>query len=669
MFPLAEDDVRFVGDPVAMVVADDRYLAEDGAELVTVDYEPLEPVVDATSALDSRLVHPDTDSNLAGSTPVTDRGVAVLLDGATTVVERTLRWQRQAPLPMETRGVVARWSAEVGYELWLATQNPFLARRYLALILGVPVHQVRVVTGDVGGGFGLKFHMSREEVAVTAAARLLGRPLRWIEDRWENLVASGHARNDVLRLRVGFDAETRIVAGESTVVEDVGAYHLASTPALTVGAVPGPYRWPAFEGSTTSVHTNTGGRVSYRGPWAFGDFAREVVLDATARQLGVDPVWLRRRNLVTEADQPLTNGDGRAFHDVTAAACLEQLLAELDYEGFRAGQAAARDEGRLLGIGLSVYVEPTGFAGGTGDASEIRVDSDGHVFVTMSTASPGNSLETTMAQIVADELSIDLDQVTVLMGDTAVSPEGGGAGGSRQGMHAGGAAHRAAASVREQVLAVAAHLLEANPHDLELAGGEAVVQGTPTRSVTFAEVARAANTPSTLPPELAPGLQASARYAPGEAVTYASAAHACICEVDPSTGVVRLLRWVVSEDCGTMVNPAVVEGQVSGGVVQGIGGVLLEDLVYDAEGNPLASTLLDYLVPAAGDVPILEFHHVVTPSRAEGGYRGVGEGGAIVAPAAVVNAVADALGVDVLTMPLTPERVRALAAGGSGPGD
>lgn len=420
-------------------------------------------------------------------------------------------------------------------------------------------------------------------------------------------------------------------------------------------AFPGPYRWGGM--TVDTVHTNTGGRVSYRGPWAFGDLAREVMLDVVARERGDDPIEVRRRNLLRHEHLPHAGVDGRTYGDITPSECLEQVLDRLDVDAFRREQAAGRRDGRLLGLGLSVYVEPTGFAGGTGDAAEIRVEPDGHVTVTMSTASPGNSLETTMAQIVADELGVAIDEITVRMGDTASSPAGGGAGGSRQGMHAGGAAHRAAAIVRSQVLAVAAHLLEASPDDLELVDGAIAVRGTPARSVSFTQVARAANTPSALPPDLSAGLHGAARFAPSDGVTFASAAHACVCEVDPGTGVVRLLRWVIAEDCGNMVNPAVVEGQVSGGVAQGIGGVLLEHFVYDAEGNPLTTTFLDYLLPTASDIPELEFGHVVTPSASVGGYRGVGEGGAIVSPAAVVNAVADAVGVDVLTLPITPERV------------
>jgi carbon-monoxide dehydrogenase large subunit len=395
----------------------------------------------------------------------------------------------------------------------------------------------------------------------------------------------------------------------------------------------------------------------------FETIAREPIVDVAARHLGMDPLDLRRRNVLQAADLPWTTRRGVMSH-ITPAETLEQAATMIGYDDFRARQRLDRAHGRLTGIGISLFVEPTGAGPGATDAATVRVDATGTVTVVMGVGSQGHSVETTMAQVVADTLGIDPGDIAVVIGDTAYTPQAGATGGSRTAVMAGGAAIHATRQLRDKVLAVAAHALEAAVADLDIVHGIVSVKGSPTRSLTLADVARAAARPSDLPVGVEPGLEVASRWvndAPGS--TFSNACHMCTCEVDPQTGVVRLLRYVVSEDCGVMINPDVVEGQIAGGVAQGIGGALLEHFVYDADGNPLTTTFLDYLLPTMADIPALTYGHLESPSARPGGFKGVGEGGAIGAPVAVFNAVADALstlGVTLTSQPLTPDRLLAL---------
>ena len=670
--PLAEDEVRYVGDPVALVVAESRYVAEDAAELVIVDYDVLPPVVDYAAAEGAdAVVHDHLPNNVIGKMKGPPPGpVEEAFAGAAHVVAETLEQHAYAAVPMETRGLVLEWSP-AGRELtiWTATQVPHEVRIFCSRFLGLPEHRVRVIARDTGGGFGQKAFVQREEMCLMLAAPKLPAALKWIEDRRENLQSAGQARHERGLAQLAFAADGTIVGARMDHLLDAGAY---PTPwpvgsASVVGALfPGPYRVPVATFTSKSVHSNTVGRTPYRGPWAFEAFSREVLLDISARRMGIDPIELRRRNLLRRDELPLFNPNGMPYDDITPTETFEQAIAMLDYEGFRKEQAAARAEGRHLGVGTCTYIEPTspGYGVYATEGATIRIEPSGKVNVYVAGGSTGNSLETTVVQMTADALGVHIDDVATIQGDTAVTPFGAGTGGSRSGSMTAGAVAETAGTLREKVLAIAAHRLEAAVDDLEISGGRVSVRGTPSIGVTYAELAEIAYLkPHELPPGVQAGLEASGRYTASDPFVWANATHVCTCEVDVVTGQVTLLRYIVSEDCGPMVNPNVVEGQIAGGAVQGIGGVLYEHLAYDDAGNPLATTFMDYLLPTAAEVPVIEYGHVETLSPGPGGYKGVGEGGALGAPAAVVNAVADALspfGVTITSQPLGPAQIVAL---------
>jgi aerobic carbon-monoxide dehydrogenase large subunit len=667
--PLADRDVRFVGDPIALVVAESRYLAEDAGELVEVDLEPLPPVIDPERAVAEtvELVHPELGSNVAQRTESPpDPALDAVFDGAAHLVTETIVQHRHTCVPMETRGVVAGYEPATGaLDVWISTQNPHEVRQTCSRLLAVPEHRIRVRMGDVGGGFGQKYFAPRDELAVIAAAHRLGCTIKWIEDRRENLIASNHARADRMTVRMALDDDGHILGAHLDHLEDCGAYPVGGTGAMGVFVAmlfPGPYRIPKLGFRSTAVWTNTCGRGAYRGPWMMETVAREEMLDLAARRVGLDPLELRRRNCVGADELPFTTAMGMVLDHVTPAETLEQAVDLIGYDAFRAEQRRAIDDGRLVGIGIGLYVEPTSMASGSigVETATVRVQPSGTVTVHLGTGSHGQSIETTMAQVVAEHLGVDYDDVQVVQGDTASAPFGGGTGGSRTAVVAGGATRDASLQVRDKAAQIAAHLLESAPEDLESAGGRISVRGTPTRGVSLAEVANVAlNAPLQLPPELNPGLEATVSYQ-APPITWSNACHVCTVEVDPATGKVTVLRYVVSEDCGVMINPMVVEGQIAGGVVQGLGGVLYEHLIYDEDGNPLTTTFLDYLLPTAAEVPAIEYGHVETRSPTPGGHKGMGEGGAIGAPPCVFNAVADALasrGAVLTDQPLTPSRI------------
>jgi carbon-monoxide dehydrogenase large subunit len=677
--PLAEHDVRFVGDPVALVVAESRYLAEDAAELVEVELDAQRPLLDPERVVDEtvELVHPELGTNVADEVafPVAPELEALLRD-APHVVTETFRQHRQTNVPMETRGIVASYAAASGEMLvWMSTQNPHEARLAISRVCGVPPHLVHVRGHDVGGGFGQKFFTFRDELTVALAARRLGRPLKWIEDRRENLVAANHARADVAACTLALDDDGRMLGMYADHLEDSGAYPTGGAGGaggLVGMLLTGPYRVPYASFRSRAVWTNTCARGAYRGPWMFETVAREQLVDVAARAIGIDPLELRRRNVLSRDELPYTLPTGLPLHDVTPAETLEQAAELIGYDAFRAEQRSAFErDGRLLGIGLALYVEPSAMGSMdplATDTATVRVLPGGEVVVLLGTGSHGQGIETTMAQVVAEELGVELEAVTVVQGDTAATPFGRGTGGSGTAVIAGGACRAAAGSVRAKAVEIAAHLMEASPHDLEVVAGGIAVRGTPARRVEWTEIARVAHLETArLPPGTAPGLEASGTFK-APPFTWSNACHACTVEVDADTGLVRVLRYVVSEDCGPMINPMIVEGQVAGGVVQGIGGALFEQVVYDDDGNPRTTTLMDYLVPTATEVPVIEFGHVETPSASPGGHKGMGEGGAIGSPPCVCNAVADALalaGARVGRTPLDPDAVLgALAAAG-----
>ena len=671
--PLAVGDVRYVGDMVALVVAESRYAAEDACELIEVEYEPTQAVVDFATAADDteHLVHGawGLQSNAMVAMPFMpiSGGLDEAFEAAEHVVECTIEQNRYICVPMETRGIIASWTpGRDEMEIICATQSVHETRNFFARYLDIPEGNITVTARDVGGGFGQKMFVFREECAIVLASRLLGHPVKWIEDRRENLLSAPHSRNELGKVRMAVDGDGVIQAITVEHKGDIGAYP-ACPAVMDAALLVGPYKIPRLGFSMSMVWTNTMGKGAYRGPWMFETTAREMAIDYAAREIGLDPAEFRRKNLLAASDLPHTAPAGQVFTEITPLETLDQALEMLDYEAFRKEQAEARAEGRYLGLGLSVYVEPTSMGGATlhTEGATVRIESSGRVVAFLGTTSHGQSVETTMAQVVADTLGVGYDDVTVVQADTQSTPYGPGTGGSRTAVIAGGAARAATLAVRDKVLQVAAHAMEASPDDLEIADSTVSVRGTPSKSISLRDVAQIAYVNSdTLPAELTSGLEATVRFRPERFPTWSNATHACVVEIHPDTWMPVVKRYIVSEDCGNMINPNVVEGQIAGGVVQGLGGVLLEDFVYDGDGNPLTSTFMDYLLPTASEVPDLEIGHILSESTTNpGGFKGLGEGGAIGSHAAVANAVADALahlGVRVTKTPLGPEDIFAL---------
>ncbi|MCB2058919.1 MAG: xanthine dehydrogenase family protein molybdopterin-binding subunit [Novosphingobium sp.] len=671
---LAEDHVAYVGEPLALVIADSRYIAEDAASLIEVEYEEEEPVVTLADAKSGPPVHPELENNIAGQMgdEDVDDELEAALNGAAHCMTQRVIHQRVSQSPMETRGVLATRDGPEELTLYITCQSPHAVARWVSLALGLPQAAIRVIAKDVGGAFGLKNHPWKEESSVIIAAMLFGRPLKWIEDRYENLTTANPAREQDITLRIAFDGEGRLVASHSEYDLNNGAYPQAVDEGMAAQMfLWSAYKLPAYGFLTRGWYTNTTGLAAYRGPWAMETLVRETALDKAARAMGIDPVELRRRNLVSLADQPTTSVLGLPLEDITPAECLEKLVGNFDVAAFRKEQAEARGQGRYLGLGIAAYIEPTASAGTmgvmTGELAQVRIEPTGKVTATMSTHSQGHGTATTMAQVIADRLGVPYEDVTVFEGDNSRGGFGPGAAGSRQGVIAGGAAIRASEMLADKVKALAAHLLNASPDNIVIAEGMIHVEGAPEMSRSLGEIAGIAyGEPDRLPPDLGTGLEIQYRYQPPP-MTFTSAAHACVVEVDAETGFVKILRWISSEDCGTVINPAVVEGQISGGLAQAIGMVLLEEMPVDERGNPTAATYKDYLLPAVSDIPEFEFLHANTPSKSIGGMRGVGEGGAIIGPPTLVNAIADALSpfgeIDVLELPLTPSKILGIIEG------
>ena len=649
-WPLAVGTVMFAGDPVVLLVGDSRAAAEDGCDMVELDAEPLPPL--------DEVVFDDTTSY---------GDVDAAFERADRTVHATITQQRQTNLPMEGRAAIADFDPSTGELVYRAAhQNPHVIRMGLADLLALPAHHVRVLCDDVGGSFGQKAYVSREEVAIAAASKHLGRPVKWIEDRAENLLAGGQARDESIEIEVAVSSDGDLLGARAHMTLDQGAYQLSTLPPSIYGTIvrvllPGAYRLRDYAFRSTVVASNKATYLAFRGPWAAETFVRERLLDIVAGELGLDPVAMRRRNLRTPEELQEGTASGLSLHAVTARETFERCLERFGYEARRAEQRAARSEGRLFGVGIAQVMEPapgppeyggklgSGASPRTAQRAVARLEPDGTITVVTSQAPHGQSHQTTLAQLAADELSVPFDRVTVVHGDTRVTPFNGvGTGGSRAATLASGAVMGVAGALRDRIREIAADLLEARAEDLELVDGVCRVVGTPSKGVDLGTVARAT-----------PGLDARFDFAIPEG-GWSQATHACTVEIDGGTGFVRILRYVVVGDCGRLINPAVVEGQIRGGVVHGIGGVLHEWSAYDAEGQPQATTLLDYLAPTADDVPTIEIEHLQSPPQGPVDFRGVGEGGAIGAPAALVNAIADALaptGAIVTERYLPPSRI------------
>jgi carbon-monoxide dehydrogenase large subunit len=668
---LPQEIVSYVGQPVALVVAESAAQAEDALAAFRVEYDALPAVTSLDDALkpDGPRVH--REGNVAARFTQRVGDPAGALARADVMVRERFTLHRGAGMALETRGITARWDGTLGQmTVWSTTQSPQILRRLLARFLGLAEHAVRVVTQDIGGGFGPKGILYSEDILVPFLARALDRPARFIETRREHLLAVTQERDQWHEVELGLSREGQIVALRDAFVHDCGAFVSWGiiVPLITSVSVPGPYRVPNYEVAFTAVYTNKVPVTPVRGagrPQAV--FVMERMLDLAAQRLELDRVAIRERNLIQPGEFPydvgLVSRDGgpRRYDSGNYPECLRRLVEAVGWDGMRAQQERARAEGRWLGMGLALFVEDTGL--GPYEGVRVRVDPAGQVFVFSGTSSQGQSHETTLAQIVADGLSLPLERVTVVPGDTAGIPYGVGTFASRVAVLAGTSAARATAEVREKALAVAASQLEAAAEDLVLEDGRIGVRGAPGRGLTLAEVATFASTPRpgyAMPLGMDPGLEAAA-YVPVSQSTYSSGAHAAVVEVDPETGLIKILRYVAVDDCGTMINPMIVEGQVHGGIAHGIGNAFLEEVVYDGAGQLMTGTLMEYALPRAADVPRLEVHHVVTPSPLNPlGVKGAGEGGTLPAPAAIANAVADALrplGVEVTEMPLTRERL------------
>ena len=677
---LAWPVTRHVGEAIAAVVGDDRYAVEDAAARVRVEYEPLPAAIDALAALreGAPVVHDAARGNVFLARRFESGDVESALAGAAALVERTFRTNRQCAAPLEGRGGVADWDGAAGrLTLWSGTQIPHLARHLLAEILELPENRVRVVAPDVGGGFGVKAGLYPEDIALCVLARMLGRPVKWVEQRREAMQASAHARDHHYTVRAGFDAGGRLLGLDVRAVCNAGAYSISPWTAgiealMAGGLLTGPYKLEHYRCQVTAVATHTMPAGPYRGvARPATTFVMERVLDLGARRLGLDPVDVRRVNLVGPADLPHTSPTRLVHDSPTYPVCLEKVVEAIDYGSFRTEQARLRAAGRYLGVGFAVYNELTGLgqAASAGprmpfrtghEGATVRMDPSGAVTVLAGVTSQGQGLETTVAQLVAAELAVPLESVRVVLGDTDATPFGLGAFASRQAVIGGGAALRAARAVRDKVLAIAAHVLEAAVDDLDAVDGQVFVRGAPGRAVATAEIARIAHLEThRLPPHLDPGLDATRFYDPIRG-TFAAGAQAAIVEVAPETGVVSIRRYVCVEDTGRVINPLIVEGQMHGAIAQGIGGALSEHLVYDETGQLLTGTLMEYALPRAAVVPPLETEHIEEPAANLAGVRGVGEGGTLGPAAVVANAVADALapfGVEPDELPLSPARV------------
>ena len=675
---LAWPEARFSGEAVAAVVARDRYAAEDAAERVAVDWEPLPAALDLIDpARGGAIVHEAAPGNVLLARRFESGQVEETLAGSAAVIERTFRTNRQTAAPLEGRAGVADWSAGEGkLTLWLGTQVPHLVRHGLAGMLGLPENRIRVIAPDVGGGFGLKAVLYPEEVALCLLAMRLHRPVKWVEQRREGFVASAHARDHHYAARAGFDREGRLLALDVRVACNAGAYSVfpwtAGIEALMAGGLlAGPYKVAHYRCEVAAVATHTTPAGPYRGvARPATTFVMERLLDLGARVLGLDPVAVRRINLIGPADLPYTAAT-RLVHDCGSyPLCFERAVAAIGYEAFRVEQARLRAEGRHVGIGFASYNELTGLgqAASAGprmpfrtghEGATVRMDPSGAVTVLAGVTSQGQGLETTMAQLAAAELGLTSAAVRVVLGDTDATPFGLGAFASRQAVIGGGAVARAAQAVREKITAIAAHLLEAAAADLELRDGRVEVRGA-ARGLAVLDVARVAHLEThRLPPGTEPGLEATRFYDPIRG-TFAAGTQAAVVEVEAATGRVLIRRYVCVEDTGRLINPLIVEGQVQGAIAQGIGGALREHLVYDESGQLLTGTLMEYALPTATDLPPVELAHVEVPAENLLGVRGVGEGGTLGPPAALANAVADALaplGIEVNELPITPARL------------
>ncbi|MBA3555301.1 MAG: molybdopterin-dependent oxidoreductase, partial [Gemmatimonadales bacterium] len=687
---LAVDRVRYVGDGVAMVVADSRGAARDAIDLIDVSYEPLEAGVDPEKMAQpgAPQLHDEVPNNI-GFTWIVAGGDAeqAFYEAEVTVKERIVQ-QRLLPTAMEPRAAVASYNKGSGQlTLWVTSQNPHIHRFLCSVMLQIPEHKLRIIAPEVGGGFGSKIPAYPDEALVAFAAMNLGRPVKWTEDRSENYKVTIHGRDHVEYVELCGNRDGRITGLRTTVYAGLGAYASTAAPGVPTilhGLIyPGPYGIPNIHGTIYGVYTSGTPVDAYRGagrPEAA--YLIERLVDIFARRIGMDPVEVRRKNFIPPDKFPYTVVTGLTYDSGNYEPALDKALGMLDYPAFRREQEEARKQGRYLGVGVISYIEicglgpsqvagAVGFGGGLYDSAIVRVFPTGVVRVYVGAKPHGQGQETTFAQIVAEEFGYPVENVEIVHGDTDNTPQGWGTYGSRATAVCGSAVKVAAQRVKEKAKKIAAHLLEASEGDVEWQDGKYNVRGSPDQTKSFAEVALMANLAWNMPPGVEPGLEATAFFDPTNFV-YPFGSHICTVEVDAETGEVKILRYIAVDDCGPHINPMIVEGQIHGGVIQGIGEGLQEICIYDDSGQLITGTMMDYAVPRASQMPRIETDHTVTPSPVNPlGIKGCGEAGTIASAACLVNAVCDALaplGIEHLQKPLTPARVWAAmqAAGQSG---
>lgn len=672
---LAEGKVRFYGDPVAVVIAEDRYTARDGRDLIEVDYEPLPAAIDIEKAMQpgATLLYEEFGTNVPFSMhPPTDEIDKVfektLADGGVVVKQRMVN-QRLAPVPMETRGVVAEYrKSDKTLTVWSSSQIPHLLRNILSALVGLPQHQVRVIVPEVGGGFGCKLNIYPEEMVAAFATMKLGRPVKWIEDRSENLAATIHGRDQVDYVEVAATRDGKVTGLKVHGISDLGAYCQIFTDVIMIAfGFPvscGAYDIPVIHLSADIVFTNKAPTDAYRGagrPEA--TYIAERAIDLVAHELGKDPAEVRRINFIQPDQFPYKSAAGAVYDTGNYEGALDKALQIADYQSLRAEQAQKRAEGKLMGIGLSSYIEICGFGPkgsapvGLYESARVRVEQSGTVMVYTGSSPHGQGEETTFAQIVAEEFGIPIDSVLIMHGDTDSTPEGRGTYGSRTTAVGGSAVYNATQRLKEKMKQIASHMLEASASDVTLEDGKFFVAGSPQKSVAFAEIAAAANLSNTLAPGIEPGLETTVFFEP-EACVFPFGTHVCVVEVDKDTGAAEIQRFVAVDDCGRQLNPMIVEGQVHGGIAQGVGQALIEGVIYGEDGQLLTATLTDYAMPIAPELPDFETDSTVTLTTVNPlGVKGVGEAGTIGSTPAVANAIADALGVAHVDMPFTPEKM------------
>jgi carbon-monoxide dehydrogenase large subunit len=697
-YALARDEVCYVGEVIAAVVARDRYIAEDAMSAIRVDYEPLPVAADLEEAAreGSPVVHIDMVDNINGRVSEETGDVDAAIADAPHVFEWRFEMERSAAMPMETRAIVAYYDDAKGSLLMFdSSQAPTGVRGGLALLFGLDPDNVHVVAPDIGGGFGMKvIQFYPEEIMAPWASRHLGMPVKWTGDRREDFIGSNHERKQVHRVRVGVDENGRILALETKFLNDAGAYcsYGLIIPIITAAQLPGPYKLENYRYEFVNVFTNKVPTSPYRGagrPHAV--YVMERVMDKVARELGLDPAEVRRRNFIGPDEFPyevgvsFQDGGPTIYDSGNYEPGLDVLLEGIGYADFKKRQKRLKKQGRKIGIGIGYYVEGTGI--GPYEGAVIKVLADGVVTVALGLSCQGQGHETVFAQIVADELGVAVDKVKVVAGDTRRLAYGVGTFASRSAVVAGNAVYKAAQATRRKAADVAARSLEVSPDDLVFEAGRVHVAGAPDVGIDLGQIAIISNplryafgeasqdavalaqkayskSDRPLPEGTSPGLDSAEFYSPTSGV-FAFGAHAAIVEIDPDTCDIKFHNYVVMHDCGRVINPMIVEGQIAGGVAQGIGGAFYERLVYDDEGQLLNASFMDFLIPYATEVPPIQIHHTETPSPSNPlGIKGVGEAGVIPCNAVIANALSDALDVDIDSMPLSPQDLFEILHGG-----